>query len=72
MLTAYALEKLQEVNGLYIIGSTTTNHRGGVISFTLDGMTKNALAQHCADHQIAIRCGGHCTFPLWEAIGQTG
>lgn len=71
-LTTYALEKLTHIDGLHIIWSTTTEHRGGVISFTLEGTTKNSLAQYCADHQIAIRCGGHCTFPLRQDIDQTG
>lgn len=82
-LTAYALERLKTIPWLSIIGqnintfvpfdhSAPTHRRWGVISFTLDKVTKNHLAQHCANQQIAIRCGWHCTFPLRQDLGQTG
>jgi cysteine desulfurase/selenocysteine lyase len=72
-ITSYALQQLTAIPWLSIIGSTTpSTRRAGVISFTIDWHTKTSIAQHMADHNIAIRCGGHCTFPLRDALDEAG
>ena len=68
-LTAYALKKLNEIEGLQIHGSP--KYRGGVISFNLNGTHAHDLAQFLNEDNIAIRVGHHCAQPLLNALGET-
>ncbi|GCE19131.1 cysteine desulfurase [Dictyobacter kobayashii] len=65
-ITAYAMEKLQEVAGLTIYGPDASQ-RGGVISFTLADIHPHDLAS-ILDQEVgvAIRAGHHCAQPLME------
>jgi cysteine desulfurase / selenocysteine lyase len=72
-LAAYALDKLSDRGWVTIIGrSTPDEQRAGIISFVIEGQSSSRIAQTCADRDIAIRCGGHCTFPLRHSIQQDG
>ena len=44
-ITAYALEQLQQVGGLTILGPTEAVDRGGAISFELDGVHPHDVSQ---------------------------
>src|SRR5262249_1687380 len=44
-LTAYALDALQQIDGLRIIGPATAEDRGGAISFALDGIHPHDVGQ---------------------------
>ena len=44
-ITAYALERLQQVGGLTILGPTEAVDRGGAISFELDGVHPHDVSQ---------------------------
>ena len=67
-LTGIALAKLQEIDGLRIIGPTTTEMRGGAISFDVDGVHPHDLSQVLDDDGVAIRVGHHCAWPLHRAM----
>lgn len=67
-IVAYALERLEEVPGLQIIGPAA-NHRGGVTSFTLSGIHPHDISQILDRDGIAIRAGHHCAMPLHEKYG---
>ncbi len=68
-LTNYAFERLVAINGLNIHGSL--NNRAGVISFNLDGIHPQDVAQFLNEDNIAIRVGHHCAQPLLSKLGET-
>lgn len=63
-LLGYALERLSEVEGLRVYGPTTTEMRGGAVSFTLDGVHPHDVAAVLDSEGIAVRAGHHCAQPL--------
>jgi cysteine desulfurase/selenocysteine lyase len=63
-LTAYALEQLQTVEGLRIIGPSTPVDRGATISFALQGIHPHDVAQLLDEEGIAVRAGHHCARPV--------
>ena len=69
MLTTYALEKLNDIDGLRIIGPTTPHHRGSSVSFSLDGVHPHDLSQVLDDDGIAVRSGHHCAWPIHRRMG---
>ncbi len=70
-LTAYALERLSEVDGLTIIGPTTPEDRGGAISFDLEGVHPHDVAAILDGEGVAVRAGHHCTQPLHRHLDLT-
>jgi cysteine desulfurase / selenocysteine lyase len=68
-LTAYALEGLQTIDGLRIIGPATTFERGATISFTLPGVHPHDVAQVLDESGIAVRAGHHCARPVCVRYG---
>ncbi|MBI4010039.1 MAG: cysteine desulfurase [Candidatus Aenigmarchaeota archaeon] len=68
-ITAYALDKLSEIDGLKVYGPTAADMRGGVISFNLAGIHSHDLATILNDFGIAIRSGHHCCMPLMKRLG---
>lgn len=63
-LLGYALERLSEVEGLRVYGPTTTEMRGGAVSFTLDDVHPHDVAAVLDNEGIAVRAGHHCAQPL--------
>lgn len=63
-LLGYALERLTEVEGLRVYGPTTTEMRGGAVSFTLEGAHPHDVAAVLDGEGIAVRAGHHCAQPL--------
>ena len=68
MLTAYALERLQTIPGLRIIGPTTATGRGGAISFLVEGIHPHDLGQVLDDCGVCIRVGHHCAWPIHRSL----
>ena len=62
-LVAYAYERLSEVEGLHILGPGP-DQRGGLISFTLDGVHPHDIAAILDSQGVAVRAGHHCAAPL--------
>jgi cysteine desulfurase/selenocysteine lyase len=67
-LTAYALERLEEVPGVWIFGPEASK-KGGVASFTFEGVHPHDVAQVVDADGIAVRAGHHCAMPLHEKFG---
>jgi cysteine desulfurase/selenocysteine lyase len=67
-LTAYALERLSEVEGLTIYGPRELP-RGPAISFALEGVHPHDVAEILGREGISIRAGHHCTQPLMRKLG---
>lgn len=68
-LTEYALKKLTKLDNFRIFGSP--NDRTGVISFNIDGIHPQDLAQFLNEDNIAIRVGHHCAQPLLSSLNET-
>jgi len=66
-LTDHALRVLSEVEGLHILGAA--QDRGGVVSFTLDGVHAHDIATLLDKQGIAVRAGHHCAEPLTHRLG---
>ena len=66
-LTKYALNKLNQINGLKIHGDQ--KERGPVISFEIENIHPQDLAQFLDQDGIAIRAGQHCTQPIMNKLG---
>jgi len=71
-LTQYALEQLQKIDGLDIVGQPEADNRIGVIAFTVDGLHPHDIAAELDKYGIAIRAGHHCTQPLHTHLGLNG
>lgn len=65
-LTKKALEGLQTINGLSVIGPKDLEMRGGVVSFAVDGIHPHDLGQALDQFGIAVRTGHHCAWPLMK------
>jgi cysteine desulfurase/selenocysteine lyase len=63
-ITAYALDRLQEVDGLRIIGPPTTADRSAAISFALGDLHPHDVGQVLDELGIAVRVGHHCARPV--------
>ncbi len=66
-ITQYAFKALADVKGLKIIGPAA-DQRGGVISFTLEGVHPHDVAQILDTVGIAVRAGHHCAMPLHQRL----
>lgn len=70
-MTAYALKRLSQIEGLHILGPLDPEIRGGAVTFTLGDIHPHDLASLLDHHNIAIRAGHHCAQPLHEKLGLT-
>ncbi|NIP26313.1 MAG: cysteine desulfurase [Phycisphaerae bacterium] len=70
-ITAYALKRLSQIEGLHILGPLDPEIRGGAVTFTLGDIHPHDLASLLNHHNIAIRAGHHCAQPLHEKLGLT-
>ena len=64
-IVKYAMDLLSQVPGLHIMGEKEGN-RGGVTSFTLEGIHPHDIAQILDQDGIAVRAGHHCAMPLHD------
>ena len=65
VLIHYALEALNEVDGLQVLGPGA-NQKGAVAAFALQGIHPHDVAQILDSQGIAVRAGHHCAMPLHE------
>jgi len=63
-LTRRALDGLQGIKGLSVIGPKDLEMRGGVVSFAVEGVHPHDLGQALDQYGIAVRTGHHCAWPL--------
>ena len=71
-LTEYALAGLQGIEGVTVVGPQGIANRGGVISFTVDGLHPHDVGQVMDQYGVAVRTGHHCAWPLIRKLGLTG
>ncbi len=68
-ITGYALQGLQSVKGLTVLGPLDPAARGGAIAFELDGVHPHDIAQVLDSRGIAVRAGHHCAKPAHARFG---
>ena len=60
----YALEKLEKIEGVRIIGNAS--NKSAIISFVIDGLHPHDIGTIINQKGIAVRTGHHCTMPLMD------
>jgi len=68
-LTAYMIERLAEVPGLRVVGPPEAERRGGLASFTIEGIHAHDIAELADRGGVCIRAGHHCAQPLMRCLG---
>jgi cysteine desulfurase / selenocysteine lyase len=68
-LTGYLLDRLREVPGLRFVGPPEPENRGGLVSFTIEGMHAHDIAELASRGGVCIRAGHHCAQPLMRCLG---
>ena len=68
-LTGYMLERLAEVPGLRVVGPPEADRRGGLASFTVEGIHPHDVAELADRGGVCIRAGHHCAQPLMRCLG---
>jgi len=71
-LTKALLAGLAHMQGVKIIGPTDLTERGGVVSFTVDGIHPHDVGQVLDQYGIAVRTGHHCAWPLMRKLNVVG
>ena len=66
-LSGYALEVIGAIKGIKILGPSA-DKRGGVVSFTIEGIHPHDVAQLLDRAGIAVRAGHHCAMPLHQKL----
>ena len=67
-ITQYALDKLEEVKGLKILGPENAENRTGLITFVIDGIHSHDVASVLDSEGIAVRSGMHCAMTLHKTM----
>ncbi len=68
-LTTELFSRLGNIKGIKIFGPPDAKDRGGVASFTVDGIHPHDLATILDRDNICIRAGHHCAMPLMKYLG---
>ncbi|MGD1955422.1 MAG: cysteine desulfurase [Sphingomonadales bacterium] len=66
-LLDYAMNALSQVNSLTIHG--TAPDKGGILSFTMEGVHPHDIGTILDRDGVAIRAGQHCAQPLMDRLG---
>lgn len=69
-LTAYAMERMNEIEGLTIYGPSK-DKRSAVVTFNIDGVHPHDTATALDTEGIAVRAGHHCAQPLMRWLDVT-
>ncbi|WP_419665795.1 cysteine desulfurase [Streptomyces sp. 2-1] len=69
VLTARALQLLQEIPGVRVIGPRGIEERGSAVSFAVDGIHPHDVGQVLDDRGVAVRTGHHCARPIVRRYG---
>jgi cysteine desulfurase/selenocysteine lyase len=71
-LTKIALLEISKIPGVEIVGPKDMDQRGGVISFTIEGVHPHDVGQVLDQYGIAVRTGHHCAWPLMRKLNVVG
>ena len=68
-LTRMALEGMQAIPHITVLGSDKAEEHHGILTFKIDGVHPHDIAAIIADSNVAVRAGHHCAEPLHHFIG---
>ena len=63
-LTSVALNELNKLKGVQIVGPNSMKERGSAISFTVEGIHPHDVGQFLDADGVAVRVGHHCAWPV--------
>ena len=66
------IDGLEEISSVNVIGPLDMKDRGGVVSFTIDGVHPHDVGQVLDQYGIAVRTGHHCAWPLMKKLNLVG
>ena len=68
-VTSYLLERLADVEGASIHGTTDPDQRGSLASFAIEGIHPHDVAEILGRGGVCVRAGHHCAQPLMRRLG---
>ena len=68
-LTRMALEGIQAIPHITVLGSDKPEEHHGILTFKIDGVHPHDIAAIIADANVAVRAGHHCAEPLHHFMG---
>ncbi len=68
-LVRYAMERLEAIEWIKVLGPDRSIQRGGMTSFIIDGIHPHDIATFLDSLGIAVRAGHHCAQPLHRKLG---
>ena len=68
-VTGRLLNGLADLHDVRVMGPTTTQARGGAVSFTVEGVHPHDIMQLLDSRGVAVRGGHHCAAPLHRRLG---
>lgn len=68
-LTRMALEGMQQIPHIVVLGSDKAEEHHGIITFKVEGVHPHDIAAIIADANVAVRAGHHCAEPLHQFLG---
>ncbi|MGK2939811.1 MAG: SufS family cysteine desulfurase [Solirubrobacteraceae bacterium] len=68
-VTAYALERLLDLDGITVHGGRDADERGAVISFVVDGVHPHDVGEILGSQGVCVRAGHHCAQILMKRLG---
>ncbi|OIO31804.1 MAG: cysteine desulfurase [Candidatus Yonathbacteria bacterium CG_4_10_14_3_um_filter_47_65] len=67
-LLLYAVEEIERVLGVTIVGKRNPRENGGIIAFSVDDIHPHDIAEIVGRNGIALRAGYHCAEPLVKSL----
>jgi len=71
-LLEYALDKLEKLNYVTLLGPGNKLNQVGIISFLIKDVHPHDVAAILGEKQVCIRAGHHCTMPLMKVLKVAG
>lgn len=68
-LTAYAMERMQALPEIRILGSSDPAQHHGIVTFSVEGVHPHDVSEILASDGVAVRAGHLCAQPLLEFLG---
>ena len=69
LLAEHTVKALNALDGVRIIGPTTSWERGSAVSFVVDGLHPHDVGQVLDSRGVAVRVGHHCAWPTCRHFG---